>query len=121
MKNHFYLLSRLQKALSSGSKTLVIKKSTNHSPLLTELANCGLIKSFKQNDHLVSISLSHCSPFSNLSFNKLRRSISAKDLTKGLIRAGGNSNIVLQTNHGILAGTAAVKQNVGGKVLAKFY
>jgi len=118
MKANFYLLSRIQKAKNSGFNVLVIKRLADHTSLLHKLVDLGLIKSYKQSTSLVFMHLVS-SPV-KVYFNQTVCSISSKKLTKNLIRAGGSSYSIIQTDLGTLVDTEAVKCNVGGKVLASF-
>lgn len=119
MKANFYLLSRIQKAQNSGFNMLVVKKLTDHTSLLRKLVDLGLIKSYKQSTSLVFVHLVF-SPV-KVHFNQTAAcSTSSKKLTKNLIRVGGSSYSIIQTDLGILVDAEAAKYHIGGKILASF-
>ena len=118
MKANFYLLSRIQKAKDSGFNVLVVKRLTDHTSLLRKLVDFGLIKSYKQSTSLVFMHLVS-SPV-KVYFNRTIYSISSKKLTKNLIRVGGSSYSIIQTDLGVLIDAEAIKYHIGGKVLASF-
>jgi ribosomal protein S8 len=111
-----HTLFALRLASQRKCYTMTIKNHLVHSLLLQKLVTIGVIKSFQAGRMLTSIVLSYDASLSQIKILKLEPK-SVHDLLKESVRFNGAVDLIC-TDRGLLIRNEAVKQRVGGKLLA---
>jgi ribosomal protein S8 len=122
-----YLLASVINKAASRNKTIVFFKSTsNHSRIMTLLAQQGFIASYQALNGFIVVRLNYTSkktPVATIEkasrLGRSNRTIALSELKKMQQQSGGVSTLLLNTDKGILSSSTAIEKGLGGRVLFK--